>query len=192
MEIGVAERKGIHERSALLLHLVHVSLRFPGKILRQRRQGRPGFPGKISHQRNHRAPLHDKGRFKGKERPAHIVEFIAEGPGNIEIQTVFHRFRKEIRTPAVPFHHERSQLQPEMNILPDDAVPYLPVPRRGEPLLLQHGSHRPVHGHTGKDKTFTGQGVKPAVHVGKQEADYLFLLLGHLFIMHEGHLLSGK
>lgn len=192
MEIGVAEGKGIHERSTLLLHLVHVPLRFPGKILRQRRQGRPGFPGKISHQRNHRAPLHDKGRFEREERPAHIVKFIAEGPGNIEIQTVLHRFRKEIRTPAVPFHHERSQLQPEMDILPDDAVPYLPDPRRGKPLLLQHGSHRPVHGHTGKDKTFTGQRIKPAVHVGKQEADHLFLLFGHLFIMHEGHLLSRE
>ena len=123
---------------------------------------------------------------------AQVVKLIAEGAGNVEIQTVLHRFRKEIGTPAVPFHHKGGQLQPEMDVLPDETVPCLPVGGGRESPVPKHGSHRPVYGHGGHGKTPAGQGVKPAVHVGKQEADQLFLFFGHLFIMHEGHLLSGE
>lgn len=192
MEIGVAEGKGLHERSALLLHLVHVPLRFPGKILRQRRQGRPGFLGKISHQRNHRAPLHGKGRFEREERPAHIVKFIAEGPGDVKIQTVPHRILQKFRAAAVGLHNHRRHLQTEMNVLPYHTVPYLPVPCTGKPFLLEHGSYGPVHRQPGNHKTPAGQRIKPAGHMRKQEAGNLFLLFGHLFIVHEGHLLSRE
>ena len=79
-----------------------------------------------------------------------------------------------------------------MEVLPNDAFPYLFVISPVQILLPGHSRHRPVHRHVRNCKALAGQGIKPAGHVGKQEMDNLFLLLGHLFIMHEGHLLSGK
>ena len=192
MEIGMAEGQGVHEGGAFLLHHFHVRPRFLFKEIRQRRKGDSRFRREIGNEGNHHGPLHHKGRLEGKKRAAQVVKLIAEGAGNVEIQTVLHRFRKEIGTLAVPFHHKGGQLQPEMDVLPDETVPCLPVGGGRESPVPKHGSHRPVYGHGGHGKTPAGQGVKPAVHVGKQEADQLFLFFGHLFIMHEGHLLSGE
>lgn len=177
---------------AFFFHLFQVSLRFLCEIVGQGRKICPGFPGKEGQERDHFRSGHSKGRPEWEQRLPHPIEFFAEGPGNVKVQVILHGAFEEGVLTAVFLHHQGCQLQPEMDVLSDDAVPHLPALGEGKSLLPEKGKQGRIYGAAGVSKTPAGQGIEPAAHAFQKDPRNLYFLLSHLFIVHEGHLPSRK